>query len=211
VCLVALGLDALLLSLEYLLIDAAFVEQLEELLLLVLEVAQLALVSLGLLAGSFKARPDLFLEITPDLLALCGRQLDHAVVALDGAFDRINRQVPGTTAWTTSLVAETTEVLIDPTVATMATEHQPSAATAAEDRALEVVGVLLGAIPGQPVRLKCPLDLLEDRTVNDRLVTPVALDAPASHDPDVVIVAQYSVDAIAAEWFGWPLRSRSSP
>jgi hypothetical protein len=93
----------------------------------------------------------------------------------------------------------------------MTTEDQPPAAAAAEDRALEIVGVLLGAISREPMRRKRSLNLLEDLRVDNRLVTPLALDAPAGHDPDVVVVAEHLVDAIAAERLGGPLLCLAGP
>ena len=101
---------------------------------------------LSLLAGDIEPHPDLFLELAADIFGLRGCQLDRAVVALDGSFDPVDRHMVGSAARVPRLVAQTTEVLIDPTVAPVATVDKPPGAAAAEDRALEVVGVLLRAI-----------------------------------------------------------------
>ena len=61
------------------------------------------------------------------------------------------------------------------------------------------------------MRFEGPLDFLEDLRVDDRVVATLALDAPAGHNPDVVVVAQHFIDAIAAERFSGPLRCRASP
>ncbi|MGA7705759.1 MAG: hypothetical protein WB998_12785 [Solirubrobacteraceae bacterium] len=88
---------------------------------------------LGLLARDRQALLDLFLDLLADGCDLLGRQLDRAVEVLDCFLDGTNRHVPGTAAWTPGLVAQATEVLIDPAVAAMASVDQPPAAVAAED------------------------------------------------------------------------------
>lgn len=114
----ALGLDALLLGLQHLFGDGFLVVELDELLLLGLEGAQPAAVVLGLLTRHRQALLDLHADVAPHLLDLLGRQLDGAVEVLNRLLDSIDGHVPGTAAWAAgALVAEATEVLIDPAVA----------------------------------------------------------------------------------------------
>jgi hypothetical protein len=80
----SLCLDSGLLGLEHVFINAIAVEELQELLLLALEVSQSSLVAFRLLARRLQPDADLLLEFAPDLLALGRRELDRAVVALDG-------------------------------------------------------------------------------------------------------------------------------
>jgi hypothetical protein len=166
-------------------------------------------VLLGLLARDRQALLDLLGDLPAYDLGLLGRQLDGAVVVLDGLLDGSDGQVAGAAAGTPRLMAEAAEVLIDPAVASVASVDQPSTTVPAEDRALEVMKVLLGAVSGEAVGVEDLLDLLEGRPVDDCWVTPLTRDALVRHDPDVVVVAQDAIDAVAAQWLGWPLGCRT--
>lgn len=143
--------------------------------------------------------------IFPDFLYLLRGELDGAVVILDCFLDVSDGEVPGAAARASCLVAEAAEVLIYPAVSSVASVYEPAAAVVAEDRALEVVEVLLGAVAGVTVSVEDLLHLLEGVSVDDRGVASLALDAFAGNDPDVVIIAQEAVHAVAAQRFGCSL------
>jgi hypothetical protein len=72
-----------------------------------------------------------------------------AVVLLDASFDSIGPLMPGHAAGAQIVPVEAAEVLVAAAVASNGSEHEPSAALAAEDRTLEVVLVLVAAVAAQ--------------------------------------------------------------
>jgi hypothetical protein len=78
----------------------------------------------------------------------------------------------------------------------MASEAQALAADA-EQRALEVVVVLVGAVAAGAMPVEDRLYPVESRLVDQGVVASGALDAVAGDDAHVVVVAQDAVDGAA--------------
>jgi hypothetical protein len=83
-------------------------------------------------------------------------------------------------------------------------------AAPAEQGALQVVAVLEGAITAATMAVEHPLDLLEGRGIDQRLVQSLALDAVQGHDADVVVVSEQAVEHAARERSARALAGRAS-
>ncbi len=157
-------------------------------------------VALGLAAGGLGARLDVGAQRLADRCLLLGGEQERLVFALDLALDPVQPEVGGFAAAGLGDPAETGVVLVEVAgAAAVASITQALAADPAEQRAGEVVGVLVGAVAGGAVGIEHPLDLIEGLPVDDRLVAPLALDASARDDADVVVVAEHPVDHAARE------------
>ena len=142
----ALGLDALLLGLQDLFRDAAVVEELDELLLLAGEFAQSAGVALGVAAGDLGLALDVGAQRLADGVLLVWLERLALVAAYDGALGALDREVRRRAASAALDAAEAAEVLIDSAAFAAVAPVAEALAAGAEERALEVVVVLVGAV-----------------------------------------------------------------
>jgi len=192
--------DALLFGLEQFDRDGVGVTHLDQLQLFVLEV----LLTL-LLPFEFGAVALLPLDqFTHDLFA-DGRdaglgELDTHPVVGNGCLD-VRDKHRGLDALVCLRPVDAVEVRIDgaPTVAGVGDAESPAALTA-EDRALEVVRVLLGLLAGFVAGCADGLYLLEDVGVDERRVAPLVPDSLELHEAEVVAVDEHLVDVLEADW-----------
>jgi hypothetical protein len=149
-CLAALSFDAGLLGLQNLLADAAFVEKVQELLLLAVQFLEPAGMAVGLALRRLHVALGVFPNRYANCLLLASSQADSGVVVHDGSLDAGGLNVASSAGvFTSSLMAETAEVVIDAAFASDSVEDHPASAVAAVDRPPQIVLVLACAVAAE--------------------------------------------------------------
>ncbi|HTB50406.1 MAG TPA: hypothetical protein VK701_05465 [Solirubrobacteraceae bacterium] len=175
--------------------------ELDQLLLLAVEFAELAAVSIRLFLGHQRLSLGMIPHGLGDGLLLLLRE-HHAVIhALNRALGRLDRDVGSLATATLADSRQATEVLIHTAAGALVASVAEPTATGAVDRPLQVMAVLMGAVAAGPVGSQDVLDTLEDLPLDDRLMDALALDSLERDDANVEVVAQHPVDHRAVHRF----------
>ncbi|HEY4812497.1 MAG TPA: hypothetical protein VIH71_15725 [Solirubrobacteraceae bacterium] len=207
-CLAALSFDTRLLGLQNLLTDAAFVEQVQELLLLAVHLLESSGMAVRLALRNLHVALSVFPHRYTNRLLLVGGEADSCVVVHDGSLDASGLNVASSAGMFTSpLMTETPEVVIDTAFAADAVKDHPASAVPAVDRPPQIVLVLARAVAAEHCRFQYLLDFLEGGLVDDRLMASFGvLHAIPGHHAEVELVAEHPMNLGARQGSGRALR-----